>query len=89
MIYSERIDGSSLGKEERDLLKQLLRNSEHLQEKIFRIEEEMENRKRQCTVKVKVNHLHPEAHLLQAVHAVEENEKQATSYIAVNMESLG
>lgn len=41
--HSERLDEPSLRKCELDMLKQLLRNANHLQEKISRIDEEMEN----------------------------------------------
>lgn len=42
VIHSERVDRSSLGKQGTNLLKQLLKNSKHLQEKISRIEDEIE-----------------------------------------------
>lgn len=87
--HDKKQDKSWLEKCKANMLKQLLRNAEHLQEKISRIEEEIENRKCRYVTKMEVDHLHSDIRLLRAARSVEENAKRPTLRITDRVESPG
>lgn len=59
-----------------------------MQEKISKIEEEIQSQKCPCVAEMEVDHLHTNTHLLQVAYLVEEDVRRPTRHIVNRVQSL-